>query len=255
MVKDFVAVFAHPRLTSDAYGTAISRYFDSGIPVPIVIFADPTGREIPGTRLSPSKAPIRSEYLKNAKKALDAFRAGAKPDELKKVWKRIGAAVSAREEGEAAGAAIATLQKIRSEFPEKNPIRGGIDEYLERVEKEEAAGYLELAESDLGPDGDLETGIATLFAMQRDFPGLPSSIKATAKLESIAKDASKAEPYKAAKREHDAWVALHAADAMARAGKVKEATAAWKKVVTDFEDSEAAAEAEDRDPDDYKPER
>ena len=50
-MAEFVPIFAHEKLASDVYGKAMTRYFKAGIQVPLVIFADPTGREIPGTRL------------------------------------------------------------------------------------------------------------------------------------------------------------------------------------------------------------
>ncbi len=241
----FVPLFAHPRLTADAYGKAVSRYFDSGIQVPIVIFADPTGREIPGTRLDHVQAQVKSTYLDHARKAMDAFRGGQPPEKAREQWTSFGKALRLRTEAKDPGAGIELLAKLRDGAAKGTPLRESLDGYLRRVNDEEADGLVSVGAMDLDGD-DPATGFEELFQVLRDFPGLPAAKKAEDLVAKAKADPSKGKAFPAAEREHRAWLALRDADRLARDGKGKEATEAWGKVAKEFEGTAAAKEAAGR---------
>ena len=225
----------------------MTRYFDAGIQVPIVIFADPTGREIPGTRLDPSQAQVRATYLEHAAKALKAFQGGQSPAQAKDAWAAFGKALRLRAEGKDPGAAVEDMAGIRDAAPAGSMLRTSLDDLLRRMDGEEAAGTVDLGKMDLEGD-DPAAGIATLFQVLREFPGLPSTAKAKALLDAAAKDPKRKDAYAAAEREHRAWLALRAADRLSRAGKAKEAGEAWAKIAKEWEGTAAAAEAAKRKP-------
>lgn len=241
-MAEFVPVFAHPRLTSSAYSAAVSRYFDSGIQVPIVIFADPTGREIPGTRLDHGPAQVKSTYLDHARKALEAFRGGKPAEEARKEWAAFGLGLRLRAEGGDPGAGVEVLAALRDAARKDSILRRSVDELLARLEKEEAAGLLELAQSDLGGD-DPATGIEGLCQVIREFPGLPSAAKAREALEKAKADPARREAAEKGERELAAWLALRAADRLAREGKTGPAAEARAKVIRDFPGTDAARRA------------
>lgn len=240
-------LFAHPRLTSDAYARAVSRYFHSGIDVPIVIFADPTGREIPGTRLDHVKAQVKGTYLEHAKRALEAFRGGQTPAKAKETWAALGKALRQRRSGKDPGAAVEDMVALRDGAAKGSPMRESLDDLLKRLDTDEASGLVDVAKMDLEGD-DPEGAIAALFQVQRDFPGLPSAAKAKGILEGVAKDPARREAFAAAEKEHRGWLALRAADRLARAGKAKEAAEAWARVAKEFEGTPPAEEASKRKP-------
>jgi len=225
----------------------VSRYFNAGIQVPIVIFADPTGREIPGTRLDHMQAQVKGTYLERARKALGAFRGGQTPAKAKETWAALGKALRLRKEGKDPGAAVEDMAALRDAAAKGSPLRESLDEMLRRMDADEASGLVDVAKMDLEGD-DAAGGIAALFQVLRDFPGLPSAAKAKGILDGVAKDASKKEAWASAEREHRAWLALRAADRLARAGKAKEAEEAWAGVAKEFEGTPAAEEAAKRKP-------
>ncbi|HEU4394991.1 MAG TPA: hypothetical protein VFS92_05450 [Planctomycetota bacterium] len=213
--------------------------------MPIVIFADPSGREIPGTRLDHSKAQVKSTYLEHAKKALDAFRGGRTAEEAKKDWRAYGQALRIRAEGKDPGAGVEMLVALRDAAKKGAAIRDSIDAALRRLDEEEARGLLAVAESDLSGE-DFATGIEGLFQVMREFPGLPSAAKAA---EAIAKaKADHADAIAKEQKEHDAWLALRAADRLGREGKTAEAKEAWQKVAVAWPGTRAAKEASERIP-------
>ena len=244
-MADFVPLFAHPRLAADAYGRALTRYFDSGIQVPIVIFADPTGREIPGTRLDPQQAQVKATYLDHAKKALDAFRGGLPPEKAREQWASLGKAFRLRSEAKDSGAGIDLLVKLRDQAAKGSPLRESLDVYLRRVNDEEADGLVSVGEMDLKGD-DPGSGLEPLFQVLRDFPGLPAAKKAEDLVAKAKADPAKEKAFSEAERGHRAWLALRDADRLARGGKPKEAEEAWGKVAKDFAGTPAAKEAATR---------
>jgi hypothetical protein len=246
-VAEFVPLFAHPRLTADAYGKAVTRWFDAGIQVPIVIFADPTGREIAGTRLDHAQAQVKGTYLEHARKALDAFRGGAPKEKVKEQWADFGRALRLRSEAKDSGAGVEILLRLRDAAPEKSSLGESVKAYLEALDRDEAAGLVEVGKGDLKGD-DPKLGLDTLFGVLRDYPGLPSEAKAKALLDGAKGDAAKKEAWAAAEREHRATLALRAGDRLARDGKGKEAAEAWAKVAKEFEGTPAAREAAERKP-------
>lgn len=223
----------------------MSRYFNAGIQVPIVIFADPTGREIEGTRLDHVQAQAKGTYLEHAKKALDGFRGGATKEKAKEQWAAFGKALRLRSEAKDSGAGVEILVGLRDKAPEKSALRESVRAYLEALDKEEADGLLGVAKGDLAGD-DPKSALDTLFWILRDFPGLPSEAKAKALLDGAKADPKRKDDYAAAEREHLGLVALRAGDRLARDGKKKEAAEAWAKVVKDFEGTPAAEEAAKR---------
>jgi hypothetical protein len=246
-VAEFVPLFAHPRLTSDAYGKAVSRWFDRGIQVPIVIFADPTGREIPGTRLDHQQAQVKSTYLDHARRALESFRGGLTKEKARERWADFGKALRLRSEAKDSAAGIEKLQGIRDGAAAKSAMRDSVQEYLDRIEKDEAAGLLEVGTMDLDGE-DARTGLDTLFGIVRDFPGLPSAAKAAALLAKAKADPKRKEDWEAAARENDARTELRRGDRLARDGKAKEAAEAFAKVLKEFPGTGAADEAATRKP-------
>jgi hypothetical protein len=244
-VAEFVPLFAHPRLTSDAYGKAVTRWFHAGIQVPIVIFADPTGREIPGTRLDHVQAQDKAAYLASARKALEAFRGGLAPEKAKEAWAGLGRALRLRTEGRDPGAAVADMVALRDAAAPKSPLRTSLDELLDRIDKEEAAGLVDVGRMDLEGD-DAPTGIETLFLVLRDFPGLPSTVRAKFYLDKAAAAPATKEAWTAQDREFRAHLALRAADRLQRGGKEKEAKEAWAAVAKEFEGTAAATAAKSR---------
>lgn len=229
----------------------MSRYFNAGIQVPIVIFADPTGREIAGTRLDHVQAQVKATYLEHAKKALETFRGGQDAGKAREQWAALGKAFRLRTEAKDSGAGIELLQRLRDGAAKGSQIQVSADDYLRRVDAEEAAGLLQVGEMDLR-GGDLKTGLDELYQLTREFPGLPSARKAA---DIIAKartdpattaDAGRAKEAADAEREHLAAVALRAADRLARDGKRKEAAEAWAKVAKDYDGTPAAGEARER---------
>lgn len=207
--------------------------------MPIVIFADPSGREIPGTRLDHSKAQVKSTYLEHAKKALDAFRGGRTAEEAKKDWKAYGQALRIRADGKDPGAGVEMLVALRDGAKKGAAIRDSIDAALRRLDEEEAKGLLAVAESDLSGE-DFATGIEGLFQVIREFLGLPSAAKAAEAIAKAKADLARKETVEKGERELAAWLALRAADRLARDGKADAAAAARAKVVTDFPGTEAA---------------
>ena len=207
--------------------------------MPIVIFADPSGREIPGTRLDHAKAQVKSTYLEHAKKALDAFRGGRSAEEAKKDWKAYGQAIRIRADGKDPGAGVEMLVALRDGAKKGAAIRDSIDATLRRLEEEEARGLLVVAESDLSGE-DFAAGIEGLFQVMREFPGLPSAAKAAEAVAKAKSDPARKETVEKGERELAAWLALRAADRLAREGKADAAAAARAKVVTDFPGTEAA---------------
>jgi hypothetical protein len=246
-VAEFVPLFAHPRLTADAYARAVSRYFDSGIQVPIVIFADPTGREIPGTRLDHVQAQVKAGYLRSAKKALDDFRGGLPKEKVREQWADFGRGLRLRGGAKDSGAGVEVLVRLRDAAPEKSYLREAVRAYLETLDRDEAGGLVEVGKMDLKGD-DPKLALDTLFGVLRDYPGLPSEGKAKALLDAAREDPAMKTHYAAAEREHRALVALRAGDRLAREGKKKEAAEAWKKVAEEFKDTPAAEEAAKRKP-------
>ena len=244
-MAEFVPLFAHPRLTADAYGKAVSRYFHAGIQVPIVIIADPSGREIPGTRLDDRTAQVKATYLDHAKKALDAFRGGLSASKSKEQWVAFGKARALRTEGKDSGAGIDALRKVLEGAPKGSMLRAAVEEQLKVIDEEEAAGKVAVGKMDLEGD-DPEAGLEMLFLVVRDFPGLPSAAKAEALLETAKADPARKEAFAAAERGHRAWIALRAADRLARDGKEKEAAEARAAVVKEFPGTAAAEEAGER---------
>jgi len=238
-------VFAHPRLTADAYSSAVSRYFDSGIQVPIVIFADPSGREIPGTRLDHSKAQVKSTYLDHARKALEGFRGGRTADEAKRDWKAYGQGLRLRADGRDPGAGVEILVALRDAAKKGSPIRQSLDETLGRLDEDEAKGLVLVAEADLAGE-DFAAGVEGLFQVVREFPGLPSATKAAGLLSAAKSDAARAASIAKEQRELDAWLALRAGDRHLREGRPKEAKDAWEKVASGFSGTRAAKEAAER---------
>ncbi len=238
-------LFAHPRLTADAYGAAVSRYFKSGIQVPIVIFADPSGREIAGTRLDHQQAQVKSTYLDHARTALDSFRGGQPAEKARETWKEFGRALALRDEGKDMAAAVESLQRIRDGAAKGSAMRVSVEEFLRRINDEEAAGFVELGRTDLAT-GDVESGLESLFTVLRDFPGLPARAQAEKLLAEAKKDPAKAATYAAVEKGSRAKEALRAGDRLARAGKPVEAKAEWEKVVKDFDGTPAALEAKER---------
>lgn len=246
-MAEFVPLFAHPRLTADAYAAAVSRWFDRGIEVPIVIFADPTGREIPGTRLDHVQAQVKANVLASARKALAAFRGGQDPAKAKESWAALGRALRLRAAGKDPGAAVEDMVALRASLPKGGSLRESLDELLRRLDEEEAAGMVDIGAMDLEGE-EPRAGIDQLFQVLREFPGLPSAARAGALLAEARKDAALAGPVEEAEKGHRGWLALRAADRLHRAGKGKEAVEAWKKVATDFPGTEAGKEAAARKP-------
>ncbi len=238
-------LFAHPRLNPDGYGKAVTRWFSANIQVPIVIFADPTGRELPGTRLDPQQAQVKATYLEHARKALEAFRGGDSKEKVREQWADFGRALRLRTEAKDSGAGVELLEKVRDAAPEKSPLRESVEEYLRRVNDDEAAGLVEVGRMDLAGD-DPRMAIDTLFGVLRDYPGLPAAAQAKTLLDGAKADAKRAADYGAAEREHRALLALRDGDRLARAGKGKEAAEAWAKVVANFKGTPAAREAATR---------
>jgi hypothetical protein len=244
-VAEFVPLFAHPRLTSDAFAKAMTRWFSGNIQVPIVIFADPTGREIPGTRLDQQQAQVKATYLDHARKALDAFRGGEPKEKVRERWADFGRALRLRSEAKDSGAGVDLLRKLMDSTPEKSPLRDSVEEYLKRVNDDEAAGLVEVGKMDLAGD-DPRLALDTLFGVLRDYPGLPAAALAKTLLDGAKGDPKRAADYAAAEREHRALLALRDGDRLARAGKKKEAAEAWAKVVADFKGTPAADLAANR---------
>lgn len=240
-----MAVFAHPKLTADVYGKAVSRYFNAGIQVPIVIFADPTGREIAGTRLDDRTAPVKSTYLEHARKALESFRGGLPVEKARERWADFGKAVRLRSEAKDSAAGIEILRRIRDGAAAKSAMRESVQEYLDRIEKDEAAGLLEVGTADLRGE-DPKMGLDTLFGILRDFPGLPSAAKAKELVEKAGADPKTAADHAAAEKEHRAWISLREGDRLARDGKAKEAAEAFARTVKEFPGTPAADEAASR---------
>jgi ketosteroid isomerase-like protein len=225
----------------------VSRYFTSGIQVPIVIFADPTGREIAGTRLGPEQAPVKSTYLENARRALESFRGGLTKEKAREQWAEFGRALRVRTEGKDSGAGVELLQRIRDGAAEKSALRVSVQEYLDRIDREEADGLLQSAVADLSSE-DPKMGIDTLFWVLRDFPGLPTAAKAKELLDKAKGDPKRAADHAAAEKEHRAWLSLREGDRLARDGKKKEAAEAFARTVKEFPDTPAANEAATRKP-------
>jgi hypothetical protein len=225
----------------------VSRYFDAGIQVPVVIFADPTGREIPGTRLDHQQAQVKSTYLDHARKALETFRGGQPKEKAREQWAGFGRALRLRSAAKDSGAGVDLLRRIRDEAAPKTPLRDSVQGYLDRIEKEEAAGLLEVGKSDLAGE-DPRLGLDTLFSILRDFPGLPSAAKAAELIEKAKGDPKRAGDWAAAEKEHRAWLALREGDRLLRDGKKKESAEAFAGVVKDYAGTEAATEAETRKP-------
>ena len=244
-MAEFVPIFAHEKLASDVYGRAMTRYFKAGIQVPLVIFADPTGREIPGTRLDHAQAQDKAKYLASARKALETFRAGLTPEKTREAWSGLARAIRLRTEGKDPGAGVEDMVALRDAAVPKSPLRTALDELLERIDKEEAAGLVDVGRMDLEGD-DPPLGIETLFGVVRDFPGLPSAAKAKHYLDGAASAAATKEAWTAQDREHRGHLALRAADRLQRAGKEKEAKEAWARVAKEFEGTAAAAAAKSR---------
>ncbi len=240
-----MAVFAHPRLTADAYGKAVSRYFSAGIQVPIVIFADPTGREIAGTRLDDRTAQVKSTYLDHARKAMESFRGGLPKEKAREQWADFGRALRLRTEGKDSGAGVDLLRKVRDGAAAKSAMRESVQEYLDRIDREEAAGLLEVGTADLEGE-DPKMGLDTLFGILRDFPGLPSAEKAKALVEKAKADPKLAGDWAAAEKEHRAWLSLREGDRLARDGKAKEAGEAFARTAKEFPGTPAADEAASR---------
>lgn len=240
-------LFAHPRLNSDGYGKAMARWFTGNIQVPIVIFADPTGREIPGTRLDPQQAQVKNTYLEHARKALDAFRGGEPKEKVREEWADFARALRLRSEAKDSGAGVDLLGKLRDGAPAKSPLRQSVEEYLKAVNDDEAAGLVEVAKMDLGGD-DPRLALDTLFGVVRDYPGLPAAAVAKTLLDGAKGDPKRSTDYFNAEREHRALLALREGDRLARAGKKKEAAEAWAKVAADFKGTPAADEATKRKP-------
>ena len=207
--------------------------------MPIVIFADPSGREIPGTRLDHAKAQQKSTYLEHARKALDAFRGGRTAEEAKKDWQAYGQALRIRADGKDPGAGVEILVALREGAKKGAAIRDSIDAALRRLDEEEAKGLLAVAESDLSGE-DFTTGIEGLFQVIREFPGLPSAAKAAEAIAKAKADPARKEAAEKGERELAAWLALRAADRLAREGKPDAASAARAKVIQDFPGTEAA---------------
>jgi len=216
-----------------------------GIQVPIVIFADPTGREIADTRLGFSEAPVKATYLEHARKALDSFRGGQKPAVVQKAWAAFGAALRLRGEHGDSGAAVDALRELQSNSPEKGALHQSVTAWLDRLDREEAQGLLEVGKLDLDGD-DPGMGLEQLFTVLRDYPGLTGAKKAAALIEEARKDPAKKEALAAAEKEHKAWLALRDAARLARAGKKDEARAAYDRVAKDFPDTAASYEVDER---------
>jgi hypothetical protein len=229
-----VPLFAHPRLTTDAYGSAVSTYFKAGIQVPIVIFADPTGREIPGTRLDDRQAQVKATFLEHAKKALESFRGGLSPEKAKEAWAGVGRAFRLRSEAKDSGDGVDLLRSIRDSGAKGSALRDSVAAVLDRIERDEALGSLEVALADAEGE-DPRMGFDGLFGILRDFPGLPSAEKAKAALDRGAADPARKEAWAEAEKEHRGWIALREADRLARAGKAKEAAEARAKVAKEWE--------------------
>jgi hypothetical protein len=225
----------------------VSRFFDSGIQVPIVIFADPTGREIPDTRLDHSKAQVRSTYLDHARKALEAFRGGRPPEEARKEWAAFGRALRLRGGERDPGAGVEALGAVRDGARKGSLLRESVDRLLARIEEEEAAGLLLVAASDLAGD-DPDAGVEGLFQVVRDFPGLPSAAKAREAIEKAKADPARKDAVAKGERELAAWLALRAADRLDREGKTEAAAAARAKVAAEFPGTEAAGLAGEAPP-------
>lgn len=223
----------------------MSRYFDRGIQVPIVIFADPTGREIPGTRLDHEKAQVKKNYLESARKAMDSFRGGQSPEKAKEAWAALGKAMRLRAESADPGAAVEDMAALRDAAAKGSALRDSLDEMLRRIDEEEGEGMLQVAKMDLGEEDD-PAGIEALLGIVRDLPGLPSAKRAEELLAKIRAAGKHPGEMERLEREHRARLALRAADRLSRQGKVKEAAEAWRKVAKEFEGTEAGAAAGER---------
>ena len=223
----------------------MSRYFNAGIQVPIVIFADPTGREIPGTRLDHVQAPVKSTYLDRARKALEAFRGGQDPAKVREAWGSFAKALRLRSGAKDSGAGVDLLRKVRDGAAKGSPLRESVGEYLRRVNEEEAEGVVEVAKMDIDGE-DPKAGLEQLFQVLRDFPGLPAAAKAEAVLAKAKGDPARKDAWAGAEREHLGALALRDGDRLARDGKAKEAAEAWAKVAKEFDGTAAAREAAER---------
>lgn len=231
----------------------MSRYFDRGIQVPIVIFADPTGREIQGTRLDHEQAQVKKTYLEHARKALESFRGGQSAEKAKEAWTALGSAMRLRAESEDPGAAVEEMVALRDAAAKGSALRDSLEEMLRRIDEEEGAGMLEVAKMDLGEEDD-PSGIEELLSVVRDFPGLPTAKRAEELLSGIRAGGKHPGELERLEKEHRARLALRAADRLSRKGKGKEAVEAWKKVAKEFEGTEAGKAAAERKADGEKKE-
>ena len=223
----------------------MSRYFNAGIQVPLVIFADPSGRELKDTRLDHAKAQVKATYFEHAKKALEAFRGGRSAEDARKDWKAYGQGLRLRAEGKDPGAGVEVLAALRDGAKHGSAVRESVEEALRRIEENEARGLIELAKADLGGE-DAATAIETLFQVMREFPGLPSAAKAAELVAAAKGEPAKADAIAKEQKELDAWLALRAGDRHSREGRAKEAREAWGKVLSGFAGTRAAAEAAER---------
>ncbi|MCK6480318.1 MAG: hypothetical protein HUU06_04435 [Planctomycetaceae bacterium] len=210
-----------------------------------MIFADPTGREIPGTRLDEKQAQVKKTYLEHAEKALASFRGGQKPEKAKEAWAALGKALRLRKESEDPGAAVEEMVALRDAAAKGSAMRESIDDLLRRIDEEEGDGLLQVARMDLGGE-DPSAGLESLFQVIREFPGLPSAKRAAEALAAEKAAGRHGEAIARLEREHLARLALRAADRLARDGKRKEAAEAWAKVAKEFEGTEAGAAAAER---------